>query len=119
MMNRHQHRIVDTAVKPRKGAVRSVIEINGEVLVSSEVQNGDMKLVNNGNVAFVETWFGVKVEFKPYYLGVRIPSYYESKVAGLCGNYDGDRIPTVKLKIPGKLFLKSDSELLLHSSYSF
>ena len=67
-----------------------MIEINGEVLVSSEVQNGDMKLVNNGKVAFVETWFGVKVEFKPYYLGVRIPSYYESKVAGLCGNYDGD-----------------------------
>ena len=29
------------------------------------------------------------------------------------------RIPTVKLKIPGKLFLKSNSELLLHSSYSF
>ena len=58
--------------------------------MSSEVQNGDMKLVNNGNVAFVETWFGVKVEFKPYYLGVRIPPSYESKVAGLCGNYDGD-----------------------------
>ena len=29
------------------------------------------------------------------------------------------RIPTVKLKIPEKLFLKSDPELLLHSSYSF
>ena len=29
------------------------------------------------------------------------------------------RIPTVKLKIPGKLFLKSNPELLLHSSYSF
>ena len=29
------------------------------------------------------------------------------------------RIPTVKLKIPGKLFLKSDPELLLNSSYSF
>ena len=29
------------------------------------------------------------------------------------------RIPTVKLKIPGKLLLKSDPELLLHSSYSF
>ena len=28
-----------------------------------------------------------------------------------------DRIPTVKLKIPGKAFLKS--ELLLHSNYSF
>ena len=41
-------------------------------------------------VAFVETWFGVKVEFKPYYLGVRIPPSYESNVAGLCGNYDCD-----------------------------
>ena len=29
------------------------------------------------------------------------------------------RIPTVKLKIPGKLFLKSYPQLLLHSSYSF
>ena len=29
------------------------------------------------------------------------------------------RIPTAKLKIPGKLFLKSNPELLLHSSYSF
>ena len=29
------------------------------------------------------------------------------------------RIPTVKLKIPGKLFLKLNPELLLHSSYSF
>ena len=58
--------------------------------MSSEVQNGDMKLVNNGKVAFVETWFGVKVEFKPYYLGVRIPPSYGSKVTGLCGNYDGD-----------------------------
>ena len=29
------------------------------------------------------------------------------------------RIPTVKLKIPGKLFLKSNPEFLLHSSYSF
>ena len=29
------------------------------------------------------------------------------------------RIPTVKFKIPGKLFLKSNPELLLHSSYSF
>ena len=29
------------------------------------------------------------------------------------------RIPTVKLKIPRKRFLKSDPELLLHSSYSF
>ena len=30
-----------------------------------------------------------------------------------------NRIPTVKLKIPGKLFLKSNPEILLHSSYSF
>ena len=30
-----------------------------------------------------------------------------------------NRIPTVKLKIPGKLFLESNPELLLHSSYSF
>ena len=29
------------------------------------------------------------------------------------------RIQTVKLKIPGNFFLKSDAELLLHSSYSF
>ena len=29
------------------------------------------------------------------------------------------KIPTVKLKIPGKLFLKSNPELLLQSSYSF
>ena len=29
------------------------------------------------------------------------------------------RIPTVKLKIPGKLFLNANPELLLHSSYSF
>ena len=29
------------------------------------------------------------------------------------------RIPTVKLKILGKLFLKSNPDLLLHSSYSF
>ena len=29
------------------------------------------------------------------------------------------RIPTVKLKIPGKRFLKSNPELLLHSSYCF
>ena len=29
------------------------------------------------------------------------------------------RIPTVKLKIPGKLFLNPNPELLLHSSYSF
>ena len=30
-----------------------------------------------------------------------------------------NRIPTVKLKIPGKIFLESNPELLLHSSYSF
>ena len=30
-----------------------------------------------------------------------------------------NRIPTVKLKIPGKLFLESNPELLLHSSYNF
>ena len=29
------------------------------------------------------------------------------------------RIPTVKLKIPGKLFLNPDPEFLLNSSYSF
>ena len=29
------------------------------------------------------------------------------------------RIPTVKLKIPGKAFLNPNPELLLHSSYSF
>ena len=91
-----------------KGAVRTVVEINGEVLVSSEVQNGDMKLVNNGKVAFVETWFGVKVEFKPYYLGVRIPTSYESKVNGLCGNYDGDASNDYRL-INGDI-MKSEKE---------
>ena len=34
-------------------------------------------------------------------------------------NDEGTRIPTVKLKIPGTFFLKSNPELLLHSSYSF
>ena len=29
------------------------------------------------------------------------------------------RIPTVKLKIPGKIWENQDPELLLHSSYSF
>jgi len=32
---------------------------------------------------------------------------------------DETRIPTVKLNIPGKLFLNAKPELLLHSSYSF
>ena len=42
------------------------------------------------------------------------------KIARAMNHLDqGLRIPTVKLKIPGKLFLKSDPELLLHSSYSF
>ena len=34
-------------------------------------------------------------------------------------NHSPGRIPTVKLKIPGKLFLNPNPELLLHSSYSF
>ena len=42
-------------------------------------------------------------------------------VTDVGGKNVGDmiRIPTVKLKIPGKLFLKSNPELLLHSSNSF
>ena len=38
------------------------------------------------------------------------------KLSNVC---EHPRIPTVKLKTPGKFFLKSDPELLLHSSYSF
>ena len=35
------------------------------------------------------------------------------------GGPNSSRIQSVKLKIPGNFFLKSDAELLLHSSYSF
>ena len=45
----------------------------------------------------------------------RTPPLYITKIVCIT-----IRIPTVKLKFPGKLFfLKSDPELLLHSSYSF
>ena len=37
----------------------------------------------------------------------------------LIGMIIHDRIPTVKLKIPGTAWKKQDTELLLHSNYSF
>ena len=34
-------------------------------MVSSEVQNDNKELVKNLKIAFVETWFDVKIESKP------------------------------------------------------
>ena len=52
-----------------------VTNIDEAVLVLSEVQNDDMKLVKKLKVAFVETRFGATVEFKPYssVFGFRLP----------------------------------------------
>ena len=52
------------------------------------------------------------------YVGIVEGSAYHQSSPDSISSLSG-RFPTVKLKIPGKLFLKSNPELLLHSSYSF
>ena len=49
----------------------------------------------------------------------RHDSRYDSRTQGTVHFWLSPRIPTAKLKIPGKAFLNPNHELLLHSSYSF
>ena len=61
-----------------------------EYFDTANAQNDDLELVNDGNVAYVNTWFGVKVQHKisGYYCEIWAPGSYKSKLNGLCGNFD-------------------------------
>ena len=86
--------------------------------------NDEMELIGRHGDLYAD--YIVPKELRVRDLCVKTFNYYrmESECTLVCANGrvpngDGNRIPTVKLKIPGKLLLKWNPEFLLHSSYSF
>ena len=57
--------------------------------------NGDFALVNTGNkgIVSVKTWFSMEVVHKwsSNFCEINMPSFYQDKLSGLCGNYNGNK----------------------------
>ena len=54
------------------------------------MKNEDYTLVNTHGTAYVETWFGMKVQHRHagYYAEIWAPSQFMTRTSGLCGDFD-------------------------------
>merc|ERR1711917_211164 len=82
-----------------------------EVFETQNAQNEDFELVSNGQTAYVNKWFGMRVQHKisGYYCEIWAPSSYMSKVAGLCGTFNDDSTDDF-FASNGKTYDPSDSK---------
>ncbi|MBN3312334.1 FCGBP protein, partial [Atractosteus spatula] len=75
----------------RQGVQWNVIVDNGVLNLPLSMNNGMITITQEGSNIIVQTDFGLKVLYDTaYYVEVIVPSSYQGKMCGLCGNYNGE-----------------------------
>uniref|UniRef100_UPI00398F5435 IgGFc-binding protein-like n=1 Tax=Pristiophorus japonicus TaxID=55135 RepID=UPI00398F5435 len=81
--------------------VRWKVKVDGELFnLPFQLRCGRVKVAQEGNKLVLRAEFGLKVTYDAkYYVALSVPSTYQGKVGGLCGNYNGHK--TDELTLPG------------------
>ncbi|XP_078061429.1 IgGFc-binding protein-like [Mustelus asterias] len=86
MVNVYGHRFT------MEQGVKWKVQVDGELFnLPFQLRCKSVKVTQEGNKIVLQTRFGLQVTYDAvYYVAVVVPSTYQGKLGGLCGNYDMD-----------------------------
>ncbi|KAJ3598355.1 hypothetical protein NHX12_001865 [Muraenolepis orangiensis] len=93
-----------------KGGVMWTVTVNDELMnLPVTLGDGQIRIDQEGGHIVLQTDFGLRVLYDSvYYLEVTVPSTYQGKMSGLCGNYNKD--PADDFRLPNGTEAKSPED---------